>query len=178
VRAPVVALLVLALAAGCGGDEGTVVTAAETARPATDASETTAGTGSAELEFEEGHVLIRKRGGGEPASVIVEIAEKPEQHQMGLMFREVLPPDHGMIFVFDEEQTGGFWMKNTLLPLSIAFYGENGRILKILDMEPCTADPCPSYDPEVAYVGALEVNQGAFARWGVEPGDRIVLHRL
>jgi uncharacterized membrane protein (UPF0127 family) len=64
-------------------------------------------------------------------------------------------------------------MKDTLIPLSIAFYSVDGRILKILDMEPCKADPCPLYDPGVSYRGALEVNQGAFAGWGISEGDRL-----
>lgn len=178
-------LAVLSTVACGGGEAPTGATASaeeaaptETGGSATDAepAETTESVEASELPL--GHVLIEKRGGGEPVSVAVEVAEEPEHQQRGLMFRESLPPGHGMIFVFGSEQTGGFWMKNTLIPLSIAFYGENGRILKILDMEPCEADPCPVYDPEVAYVGALEVNRGAFARWGVAPGDRIVLHRL
>jgi uncharacterized membrane protein (UPF0127 family) len=68
-------------------------------------------------------------------------------------------------------------MKNTLIPLSIAFLDADGRILRILDMEPCEADPCPLYPPGVAYTSALEVNQGAFERWGVEVGDLVTLER-
>jgi uncharacterized membrane protein (UPF0127 family) len=66
-------------------------------------------------------------------------------------------------------------MKNTLIPLSIAFYDVDGTILRILDMEPCRSDPCRVYDPGVRYAGALEVNQGAFERWGVREGDRLEL---
>ena len=93
------------------------------------------------------------------------------------MHRESLPEDAGMIFLFEEEITGGFWMKNTLIPLSIAFVGADGEILRILDMEPCAADPCEIYDPGVAYASALEVNQGAFASWGVEEGDLLTLEQ-
>jgi hypothetical protein len=93
------------------------------------------------------------------------------------MHRESLDDDAGMIFMFFEEQQGGFWMKNTLIPLSIAFFDANGEILRIMDMRPCEADPCPVYDPEVTYMGALEVNQGAFDRWGVEEGDTILLNQ-
>jgi uncharacterized membrane protein (UPF0127 family) len=64
-------------------------------------------------------------------------------------------------------------MKNTLIPLSIAFYRADGRIARILDMAPCKKNPCPLYDPGVAYRGALEVNEGAFARWGISEGDRL-----
>jgi uncharacterized protein len=103
----------------------------------------------------------------------VEVADTPAEHEQGLMGRATLPADAGMAFVFSEEHSGPFWMKDTLIPLSIAFYAGDGRILKILDMEPCDADPCPLYDPKVAYRGALEVNQGAFAGWGISAGDRL-----
>ena len=68
---------------------------------------------------------------------------------------------------------GGFWMKNTLIPLSIAFFDRQGVILRILDMEPCRADPCPVYYPGVVYQGALEVNQGWFRRRGLAEGARV-----
>ena len=105
----------------------------------------------------------------------VEVARTPDQHQQGLMFRRSLPRNAGMVFVFQTTVRGGFWMKNTLIPLSIAFYDRRGRIVKIMVMEPCKADPCPVYDPGVAYRGALEVNKGSFRRWRVQRGDTIKL---
>jgi uncharacterized protein len=96
---------------------------------------------------------------------------------LGLMHREELAPGEGMVFLFDEDETSGFWMKNTLIPLSIAFYDANGVIVRILDMEPCTEEPCPVYEPGAPYRGALEVNRGAFRRLGVEAGDRVTLVR-
>jgi uncharacterized protein len=89
------------------------------------------------------------------------------------MGRTSLAPDAGMAFVYSEDQRNPFWMKDTLIPLSIAFYAADGRILKILDMQPCKEDPCPIYDPGVAYRGALEVNEGAFADWGISVGDEL-----
>ena len=74
-----------------------------------------------------------------------------------------------MAFLWKSDVRGQFWMKNTSIPLSIAFWGKSGRILRILDMAPCRRDPCRVYDPKVAFRGALEVNRGAFARWGVRP---------
>ena len=71
--------------------------------------------------------------------------------------------------------TGAFWMKNTLIPLDIAFYDGRGRILRVLTMQPCRVAACPLYDPKVAYRGALEVNAGSFRRWGVGRGDRVVV---
>lgn len=117
---------------------------------------------SAVIETDDGSVLVN-----------VEVADTPEEHAVGLMHRESLDADAGMVFVFFEDTAQGFWMKNTLIPLSIAFFNERGEIVRIMDMEPCDADPCPVYDPETTYRGALEVNRGAFAEWGVERGDVI-----
>jgi uncharacterized membrane protein (UPF0127 family) len=122
-------------------------------------------------EFARGRVLIDT--GGNSVLVDVDVAETDEQRAFGLMKRESLPDDEGMLFVFFEDSTSAFTMRNTLIPLSIAFFDFDGEILKILDMEPCEAEPCPSYDPAVTYRGALEVNQGAFDEWGVEVGDKI-----
>jgi len=105
--------------------------------------------------------------------IAVEVADSSSERERGLMGRTSLPADAGMVFVYDEDHRGPFWMKDTLIPLSIAFYDADGRILKILDMTPCKTDPCPLYDPEVAYRGALEVNAGAFEHWGISAGDRL-----
>ncbi len=115
--------------------------------------------------------------GDDSVLVNLEVAENDEQHAFGLMHRESFPEDCGMAFIFFEERSGGFWMKNTLIPLSIAFFDARGRILRIMVMTPCRADPCPTYDPKVAYKGALEVNRGSFGRWGVRRGDVIRLLR-
>ena len=105
----------------------------------------------------------------------VEIARTDRQREVGLMNRRSLAADAGMVFVFDRPSTGAFWMKNTLIPLDIAFYDVSGRIVRILRMEPCKKDPCPLYSPEATYRGALEVNAGSFRRWNARRGDRIVV---
>ena len=122
-----------------------------------------------------GRVLL----GGEEDEVFVdvEIAETPEQRQRGLMGREDLAKDAGMMFIQFEPTMSGFWMKDTSIPLSVAFIGEEQTILEIIDMEPCTQDPCPIYSPSVEYTAALEVNQGAFAEWGIDVGDTVTLLR-
>lgn len=107
--------------------------------------------------------------------LVVEVADTDEERRRGLMGRERLAPNDGMAFVFDEAVSSGFWMKDTLIPLSIAFWDEEGRIVAILDMDPCEADPCPVYEPGTAYVGAVEVRQGLFEFRGVEVGDRVEL---
>jgi uncharacterized membrane protein (UPF0127 family) len=119
--------------------------------------------------------VIHTRTGN--AVVHVEIADTQAERARGLMGRESLAPDAGMVFVFPEDTDSAFWMKDTPIPLSIAFYADSGRILRVLDMQPCRRDPCPVYDPKVRYRGALEVNRGAFARWGVRAGDMLRLER-
>ena len=113
------------------------------------------------------------------AEVLVEvsIAETPESRQRGLMFVEEMGQDSGMAFVQEEAVQQPFWMKNTLIPLSIAFWDEAGRIQAILDMAPCRQETCPLYDPGVPWIGAVEVNQGFFADNGIEVGDTVMLER-
>ncbi|HXV57897.1 MAG TPA: DUF192 domain-containing protein [Gaiellaceae bacterium] len=162
-RIPLLLACVLALGAGCSGGEDEA--APGTTTTPTAASETGAlETSTARIATAGGEVVFN-----------VEIADSDEERQRGLMFRESLPEDGGMAFLFGSQQTGGFWMKNTLIPLSIAFMNQAGTIMRILDMEPCEADPCEIYDPGVGYVAALEVNQGAFERLGVEEGDQVVI---
>jgi uncharacterized membrane protein (UPF0127 family) len=107
----------------------------------------------------------------------VEVADEPDEWRVGLMHRRSLARNAGMLFLFPRPTRGGFWMKNTLIPLSIAFLDGRGRILRIMVMTPCRADPCPTYDPKVAYRAALEVNRGSFGRWGARRGDTIRLVR-
>jgi uncharacterized membrane protein (UPF0127 family) len=109
--------------------------------------------------------------------VAVELAETPKEWSLGLMHRRSLARNAGMVFLFPDDVRGGFWMKNTLIPLSIAFFDARGRILRILHMTPCRRDPCRTYNPGVAYRGALEVNRGAFTRWRVTRGDTIRIVR-
>jgi len=120
-----------------------------------------------------GTLQVRTDSGA--ATLSVEVAADGRARSVGLMGRARLAPDAGMVFVFDGPAGGGFWMKNTLIPLSIAFWDQSGLILKIMDMTPCRADPCPVYYPGVVYVGAVETNRGWFAAHGVRPGDRVAL---
>jgi uncharacterized protein len=113
--------------------------------------------------------------GGDPVRVMVEAADSAAERQQGLMGRTSLAPDAGMVFLFDGPVTSEFWMKDTLIPLSIAFWDEDGRIVGIRDMEPCSEDPCPTYGAPEPYIGALEVNIGFFDDEGVTTGDRIEL---
>ena len=110
----------------------------------------------------------------------VEIAREPRERSRGLMGRETLPADAGMLFVYSREQPpqGAFWMRNTLIPLAIAFLGGDGEIRAIKHMAPCPGEravDCPSYPAGVAFRAALEVNDGYFAARGIEVGDRVDL---
>jgi uncharacterized membrane protein (UPF0127 family) len=102
----------------------------------------------------------------------VSIAETPEAQARGLMGVEELDEDAGMVFLHDEPLQSGFWMKDTLIPLSIAFWDESGEIVAILDMEPCVEEPCEIYDPGVPWIGAVEANKDALD--GVVLGETTV----
>jgi len=84
---------------------------------------------------------------------------------------ESLPADEGMAFVFDEPVSSTFWMKDTPIPLSIAFVDEDGRVIGVRDMQPCEGDPCPTYGVDEAYVLAIEANLGWFEEHGIDAGD-------
>lgn len=101
----------------------------------------------------------------------VEIAATDQQRSMGLMFREEMAEDHGMLFLFATEGQRYFWMKNTPLPLDIIYIAANGRIVSIAaDTKPFSLDTVPSDGP-AQYV--LEVNAGLSAKLGIKPGDQV-----
>jgi uncharacterized membrane protein (UPF0127 family) len=85
-----------------------------------------------------------------------ELALTGEERSVGLMNRRRAPAD-GMLFVFHRDTTGAFWMKNTLVPLTIVFFDRNGNRVRRLSMVPCKADPCPLYEPGRRYRFALEL---------------------
>jgi uncharacterized membrane protein (UPF0127 family) len=103
-------------------------------------------------------------------AIQAEVAQTDEQRQMGLMLRKEMAAHEGMLFVFDEPAVHCFWMKNTLLPLSIAFLADDGTIVNIADMPPQTTD---SHCPAKAVRYALEMNQGWFAKRGIKAGFRL-----
>jgi uncharacterized protein len=128
------------------------------------------------IETEATLVLIPRDGGGQ-VEVDVAVMDTPDERARGLMFVEELGDRQGMVFLHDEPTESGFWMKNTLIPLSLAVWDEEGTILAILDMEPCEEDPCPVYEPGAEWIGAVEVNQGFFQEHGVVVGDTARLER-
>ena len=102
----------------------------------------------------------------------IEIADTEETRARGLMFRESVPESQGMLFVFEESAVRAFYMRNTSVPLSIAYVDERLVIREIHDMEPFSLESVFSRNPAMY---ALEVNQGAFGRWDISVGDRLTL---
>jgi uncharacterized membrane protein (UPF0127 family) len=99
-----------------------------------------------------------------------EVAANAAQRQTGLMFRTKLPPNGGMLFVFDEKTQHCMWMRNTLIALSVAFIDDDGRILNIEDMHPNTETTHCARQP-ARY--ALEMDLGWFSKRGIRPGIKI-----
>jgi uncharacterized membrane protein (UPF0127 family) len=98
----------------------------------------------------------------------VEVAKTPEQRVVGLMGRDHLGRDEGMLFIFESEDFHSFWMKDTRIPLSIAFIDKEGKIVRITDMKPLTLD---SHAPPKPILYALEMNKGWFMAHGIKAGD-------
>ncbi len=102
--------------------------------------------------------------------ITVETADTQETQEKGLMGRESLDEDWGMLFVYDRDSRKSFWMKNTKIPLSIAYIAADGTIREIYDMEPLSTR---TVDSRYSVRYALEVNQGAFERHGIKTGDKV-----
>ena len=174
-------VILLLFASACGGETSERPTApATTVEP-----DTTAEPGGATVEpavIEEARAsaqpelpavtLVIKTSAGEAVEVRAEVADERAERQTGLMGRTELAQDAGMLFVFGWERNLSFWMRNTLIPLSIAYIAADGRIVDIQDMEPLDDDPPPYTSAEPAKY-ALEVNQGFFAERGVEVGGTV-----
>ncbi len=135
-------------------------------------------SGPPSLAFETARVRVVSAS--DTAVLRVELAVTDEQRTLGLMARSALPPDAGMLFLYDTLQpdSSGFWMFRTRIPLDIAFLDSAGTIRAIRSMAPCDstyAVSCPAYPAGVSYRAALEVNEGYFARHGIAVGDRVLL---
>jgi uncharacterized membrane protein (UPF0127 family) len=171
-RASIIALFLLVLLlAGCGssgtGSSGTGSSGTGSSGTGASASPGAESTGTAsELRT----VTIDSSGGGK-VELMVEIADDPPEQTRGLMERTALGEDRGMLFVYPDEQVRSFWMKNTLIPLSIAYIASDGSIVDLQDMKPLDDDP-PHYVSAEPARYALEVNEGYFEKHGIKVGDR------
>jgi uncharacterized protein len=120
------------------------------------------------------HEVVVRTAGGE-RSLTVRIADAAEERRQGLMGVRELPANDGMAFVYDAPVSESFWMKDTPIPLAIAFVGEDGHILAIREMAPCPAEPCSTYASPEPYIWAVEANSGWFSANGVVVGDEAAL---
>jgi len=140
--------------------------AAQTTTPTT-TSATTAASIAPRVIFPDGYV------------VNVEVAADDATREQGLMFRDQLAADHGMIFLFPQSGEYPFWMKNTLIPLDMLWIDEGKKIVHVSsNVPPCKADPCPSYPPHANAKYVLELASGVAVKHGLKNGDVLQFVRL
>jgi hypothetical protein len=127
-----------------------------------------ASTAAGQYALRRGQVVLPDK-----TVVHVEVADTDAARQRGLMFRESMADNAGMVFVFAEPAVHPFWMKNTLIPLDMIWVDTRYKVVAIKEAVPCKADPCPNYDPgtEAAYV--VELNRGMAKRHGLTVGTTL-----
>lgn len=104
----------------------------------------------------------------------VELATNEPTRERGLMMRTSMDPGHGMLFVFPSTAPRAFWMKNTLIPLDILYFGKDRKLVSMqLDVPPCKADPCPIYPSDAPARYVLELNAGTAVKIGAQVGDSL-----
>ena len=108
----------------------------------------------------------------------IEIVADDESRARGLMFRDSMPADHGMLFLFDDMQPRVFWMKNTHIPLDILYFDQEYKLVSVQQrVPPCRSDPCAQYPSAGPARYVLELNAGTADRLGVKPGDKLTVTR-
>ena len=105
----------------------------------------------------------------------VELAETRDKQSLGLMFRDSMPADHGMLFIFPNEAPRSFWMKNTLIPLDIIYFSEELKLVSVANAKPCRVEQCPPYPSKGPAKYVLELNSGRASELGLEAGDVMTL---
>ncbi len=160
----------------------TTPTAITTATPSATTIPTTIAVAATTIDpsavVPEGFELIAARAtkaDGTICELCMWLAETEDQRGRGLMFVTDLGGADGMVFVYPEPHSGSFWMKNTVTPLSIAFFDAAGTFLDAFDMEPCTADPCPLYPTPSDFTFAVEISQGGLTEAGLGAGSVLEL---
>ena len=123
----------------------------------------------------ENQVLIDN--GKNLIKISVEIADDSNEMEKGLMFRERLDENKGMLFVFGDNAARTFWMKNTLIPLEMIFIDDKNEIVDIKHAVPCKAEPCELYKPSKPAKYVLEVNEGFAEKNSIGVGDKIILNQ-
>jgi uncharacterized membrane protein (UPF0127 family) len=110
--------------------------------------------------------------------ITIEVAANDAERAHGLMDRTSMETDHGMLFVFDEDQPRVFWMKNTKIPLDMLFFDSDRKLVSVQpNVPPCTQDPCPGYSSGAPARYVLELNGGQAQKLGVASGAVIDIHR-
>tara|TARA_B100002003_G_C14039075_1_gene500723 strand:+ start:627 stop:1016 length:390 start_codon:yes stop_codon:yes gene_type:complete len=117
--------------------------------------------------------LVFIDNGDEILEVNVEVADNEIERQTGLMFRESLDENSGMLFLFDVSEQYAFWMKDTLIPLDVIYIDENFNIVDILYAEPCKEDPCERFIPEEKAIYVLEVNGKFTEKNDISVGNKV-----
>jgi len=108
----------------------------------------------------------------------IEIAADDAARARGLMFRDSMPADHGMLFLFDNMQPRVFWMKNTHIPLDILYFDQEYKLVSVQQrVPPCRSEPCAQYPSTGPAQYVLELNAGAAEKLGVKPGDKLTVTR-
>lgn len=127
------------------------------------------------LEFKKKSITL----GGK--TLVVEIAESPAQHEHGLMFRDSMGENDGMLFVFNNEETRFFWMKNTMIDLAIGYFDKNGNLVDIQEMKSgkgISDTMLPSYPSSLPAKFALEMNKGWFAKNKIKIGSKLKIKQI
>ena len=168
----VILALVVAIPMACGKPEPT----ANKSQPGMEMTIEATQTTSEPAPASKLRTVIIHASSGKEVRVRVEIADDVLEQSRGLMYRTALADDRGMLFAYPDEEERSFWMRNTLIPLSIAFIDSEGRIVDIKNMKPLDDDP-PHYVSAEPAQYALEVNKGFFEERDVEVGDRANLPR-
>lgn len=130
---------------------------------------------TAEVKFDKAEIFFIPAEKDKKIKIVAELAVTKEQQLRGFMERKIIPEGTGMLFLYACDGKLSFWMKNTPVPLSIAFIGSNGVIKEIRNMEPYSLDPVISAQ-SVRY--ALETPRGMFDRLGLKPGDALTEESL
>ena len=167
----IVLILMVLLICGCGADRQGPTVAPGSGSTGSGGRSSTGQEATGQASATERVTIVAS--GGE-VRVQVEVADDTDEMQKGLMGRTALAEDAGMLFVYPEERELSFWMKDTLIPLSIAFMDAEGRIVDLQDMKALDDEP-PHYTSAEPARYALEVNKGFFDERGVEVGDRATL---
>ena len=157
-------LAALLLAAGCEKDKPDMPPSVVTKKPPVEPA-----TGQAQPRLKTIKLYLGA------AELTVEIADENLERMAGMMHRTTMPKNEGMLFVFPKQHQTGFWMKNTTVPLSIAYIDPASRVIEIHDLQPGNTKPAESRSARVQY--ALEVNQGWFAKNGIKPGAVLATDR-